>query len=84
MGFVFKKLTMGEIISSSGGMVFRKLSTKTETPIPPVIVPAESVTQGFNLGFLIVPPGKYMITATALSTGLEESEHSNSVNYTRK
>lgn len=78
MGFVFKKLNTGEIVSSNDGMVFRKLST--EKPIPPVI---GIDPQNFSLSLLMIDPGEYTIVATAHSIGLKESQYSNSVEYIR-
>ncbi len=80
MGFAFAKLALkklfeGTIVSSLKNKGFKKLSTKT--PLPTL------TTQDFNLGFLIIPPGTYSITVTAVAKGFEESEHSNPVEYTR-
>jgi hypothetical protein len=79
MGFVFVKLTPGEIISSSGGLVFRKLTTLTD-PIPPD--PPEPTQKGFDLSQLGLPPGTYKITVTANAENRWESEKSNAVIYT--
>lgn len=79
MGFVFVKLNTGEIVSSNGGLVFRKLSTEPETPIPD---PPEPFPRGIDLSNLGLPPGSYTITVTARAPGLRESEHSNAVIYT--
>ena len=70
MGFVFVKLAVGEIVSSSGGMVFRKLTTLSDRG-------------KINLSTLGLPPGTYAITATSVFAGLE-SEPSNTVTYTVK
>lgn len=76
MGFVFVKLTPGEIISSNGGLAFRILLTSTP-PTPP-----EPVKQGFDLTKLGLPPGEYTITVTANAQNRLESEMSNAVIYT--
>ncbi len=78
MGFVFKKLNTGEVVSSNGDMAFRKLSI--EKPITPVV---GIDPQNFSLSLLLIDPGAYTIVATAHSIGLKESEYSNSVEYIR-
>lgn len=80
MGFVFKKLNTGEIVSSSGGKVFRKLSTEVVTP--PVIIPG-LYPDNFDLRWIGLTSGTYNITATteAPSLFLAESKHSNSEEY---
>lgn len=80
MGFVFKKLNTGEVVSSDDGMVFRKLSTEVAKPITPVV---GIDPQNFSLSLLMVDPGTYTIVATAHSTGLKESKFSDSVEYIR-
>ena len=80
MGFVFKKLNTGEIVSSDGDKVFRKLSTEVVKPIPPVV---GIDPQNFSLSLLMVDPGAYTIVATALSTKVKESKYSNTVEYIR-
>lgn len=80
MGFVFKKLTTGEIVSSSGGIVFRKLLTVTpSTPSLPAIDP-----DNFDLRIIGLSTGTYTITVTSFAEklNLAESERSNSVAYT--
>lgn len=73
MGFAFKKLNTGDIVASNGNMVFRKLST-----IAPITPPPE-IKEGFDIRWLGLAPGMYIITATACADGYLESEHSNSV-----
>ena len=84
MGFIFKKLNTGEIVSSSGGKVFRKLSVQTVTPpvTPPIIVPG-LYPDNFDLNILGLSAGTYTITATteAEKLKLKESKRSNSVEY---
>ena len=74
MGFSFVKLSTGEIVSSNGGLVFRKLSPETIDP--------NAIR--FDLTALGLPAGKYTITVTANASGYMESEHSNAVTYTVK
>lgn len=74
MGYIFVKLTSGEIISSAGGLVFRKLSSETIDPN----------ALRFDLKSLGLPAGKYTITVTANATNYMESKHSNAVKYTVK
>lgn len=88
MGFIFVKLTPGEIVSSSGGLVFRELTTLTD-PIPPDTPdtpdtpnPPEPIQEGFDLSKLGLPPGTYKITVTASAENYLESEKSNAVIYT--
>lgn len=79
MGFTFVKLIEGKIVSSNGGLVFRELSTKSDTPIPD---PPQPFPKGIDLSVLGLPSGSYAITVTARSPGLRESDHSNAVIYT--
>ena len=72
MGFIFKNLYIGEIVSSNGGIVFRKLS-----PLPTIDGSGE-----FDLNLLGLAPGTYWITVTAFGEGLEESDESNMVVFT--
>ncbi len=73
MGFTFKKMFIGEIVSSNGGIVFRKLST----------TPPKRKSIQIDLSALGLPAGEYTITVTASAAGLI-SEHSNAVTYTVK
>ena len=83
MGFVFKKLTTGEIVSSNGGLAFRKLSIGTSAPEPsiPGISPDD-----FDLNWIGLRIGTHVITVTtsAPSLKLAESQHSNPIEYTVK
>ena len=72
--FKFKKLIVGDFVSLRDGFGFKKLSETTLTPIP----------SGFDLSILDLAQGEYTITVTAISEGLTESKHSNSVIYTIK
>ncbi len=82
MGFTFVKLILGKIVSSNGGLVFRKLSTEPDIPIPDTPNPPNY--QGLDLSILGLPTGKYTITVTSHLEGLMESEKSNAVTYTVK
>ncbi len=72
MGFAFVQMKIGEIVSSNGGLVFRKLSLETIDPDALRI----------DLAALGLPAGKYTITVTANATDYLESKHSNAVIYT--
>ena len=77
MGFVFTKLNSGKIVLSSDGFAFRKLLT--DAMLPPVL---EGIRLALNS--LSLPAGTYIITVSALSPGLAESQRSNSVEYITK
>lgn len=77
MGFVFVKMNPGEIVSTSGGLVFRKL----EAVVPPD-PPQPPETISLDLTRLGLPPGKYLIRVTANAKGYMESDKSNAVIYT--
>ncbi len=83
MGFVFKKLNTGEVVSSVGGMVFRKLSTEGTSSTPPIL---ELTPEHFDLRILVafgLGQGTHTITVTSLAPSLQlaESGHSDSVEY---
>ena len=70
MGYILVKLASGEIVTSAGDMVFRKLSSG--------VTILESIKCDLNaLGLSL---GEHTITVTATAAGLE-SEHSNTVIY---
>lgn len=78
----FKKLNTGKTAASKSGMVFKKLTTVVEPPSPPMIIPG-LYPDNFNLGWIGLKPGTYILTATiaAPSLGLAESEHSDYIEY---
>lgn len=73
MGFIFKNLFIGTIISTSGGLVFKALRTFPSNPNMVEI----------DLSALGLPAGEYTISVTSQFAGLE-SKHSNTVTYTVK
>lgn len=84
MGFVFVKMNPGEIVSTSGGLVFRKLEAVVppDSPQQPDIPHPSPETISLDLTRLGLPPGKYLIRVTANAKGYLESDKSNAVIYT--
>ena len=74
MGFIFKNLFVGEIISSNGGLVFRKLVTTLPSGLESIKI---------DLSALRLPPGEYVIAVTSNAAGLESAK-SNTVTFTVK
>jgi hypothetical protein len=80
----FKKLKPDKVVATKGDKAFQKL---TETPTGQEAPPLTGLDpENFNLGWLLLKPGTYTLTATvsAPSLRLAESERSNSVEYTVK
>jgi hypothetical protein len=77
MGFVFEKLSTGKTVSSYGQFVFKKLITNSSDPGSGGSGLDE--TGILDLRALKLPSGTYTITVKATATGLDESEHSNSL-----
>ena len=77
MGFVFEELNIGKTVTSYGQYVFKKLITNSSDPGSGGSGSGEPGT--LDLRALKLTPGIYTITVTATATGIDESEHSNSL-----
>lgn len=77
MSYVFKKLIEGAFASICDGLGFKLITTTAEPIIPPPILEIGQI----DLSVLGLSAGTYRITATALSTGIDESPKSKAVTY---